>query len=462
MNKRVAWSDDPLVDGSENKGIYFTELQQNTNFVQRIAGVTPGAFSNASAGQQFTKVAYDEIQDALSNTTLLEFYGYSSINEILGRDWSPLPQRGVDYMGGYDLINDMRRVIDAFMTSGNDDHAFELICEPDITRGVAFDLKIQSYSTEDGSYGSLDLTYVPTSHVYIYLSASTDSDEIVPTQIDNTGWTNGARTISCTITGGDGKDTVFIGARDASDNRTGKVQVALNCDATDVGAATETKYWCSRNENGWSAAFWGDAWNKARGALSGSTVDTTTGRTFLGCKGYAYGGLGCVRMHMQYSCYGNACHCEIRRTYLEFDISAYKGNVRAASLLFDNSSEYFIWDGVDDANDDEAGVAVYSMPTALTAAFKAQGFQNLLSGAQTGEFQSVLSFHEMKIMDADHDMIWFNLDPDIINNAGGDYIWLSVLGWDDYWNQMAAWPGNNAYGRPIADYAGDTILRVLT
>ncbi len=95
-------------------------------------------------------------------------------------------------------------------------------------RGQEFALTIQSVLLPSGD---LDTSYVPAG--VVYLLEALDDDEITPTVTDNTGWVNGAKTVTVTIEGGEGPLMALISAADLASGRTGQDQLLL----LDSGAA---------------------------------------------------------------------------------------------------------------------------------------------------------------------------------------------------------------------------------
>ena len=96
----------------------------------------------------------------------------------------------------------------------------------DIDRGVPFNVEIQAIKN-NGDYW---WDYEPTGNVNINLTSADPADVIAPLLTDNTGWSNGRKVVSCTITGGGGDDEIIIEAEDAitgySGSETGYVKQA--------------------------------------------------------------------------------------------------------------------------------------------------------------------------------------------------------------------------------------------
>ncbi len=92
-----------------------------------------------------------------------------------------------------------------------------------ITRAVSFNLLIQAKDAE----GNLLTTYVPVTQVDINLTSTDGSDVISPLLTDNTGWSSGAKTVSCTISGGAGSDTGSIECVDVDSAHDGETDITI-------------------------------------------------------------------------------------------------------------------------------------------------------------------------------------------------------------------------------------------
>jgi len=92
-----------------------------------------------------------------------------------------------------------------------------------ITRGVSFNLLIQAKDAE----GNLLTTYVPDTQVDINLISTDGSDIISPLFTDDTGWSNGSKTVACSITGGAGSDTGSIECVDADSAHDGETDITI-------------------------------------------------------------------------------------------------------------------------------------------------------------------------------------------------------------------------------------------
>jgi hypothetical protein len=118
---------------------------------------------------------------------------------------------------------------DTFTVTGVVTYSLKLTCPAHVTRGVAFDLTIQGWNDtsnlKDGSYEPA------TSVLVTLVSADTDSLVGYPPGItvDSTGWVDGAKTISVTLSGGSGElQAAVLGAADQSVTREGTASTDVN------------------------------------------------------------------------------------------------------------------------------------------------------------------------------------------------------------------------------------------
>lgn len=102
------------------------------------------------------------------------------------------------------------------LTIDASDYGFKVACPSNIERGAAFNLSIQSI---DLPAGTNDTGYTPAGNVEIDVVSGDDS--ISPDYTDNTGWTSGAKTVSCTLSGGSTAGKVLIRVRDTASGRVG-------------------------------------------------------------------------------------------------------------------------------------------------------------------------------------------------------------------------------------------------
>jgi len=423
-----AWSDDPLTSANDAKGAYIQELQHNTNFVREQASLGLGSWTNASAGRKFVKDHMDEIQGLLEEQPLLDFYEFASITEILGHSWSALPTRNQIPSAGYALMNDMRRVIDAYVEKINDTYEFQLVAPGPVSRGVAFDLIIQSVITETQEP---DTAYVPENRVNVWLTDFIDGS-IVPTSIDNTGWVDGARTISCTVSGIAGAESVGITVRDDTDFRRGEIIAAVDATATTIQPTAEAYRADTATAIGdASAAFWQSAWDDSRSGTGAAVVDKLLAdaeRTWL-----LHTVDGAPQIDML-----------VYRIYCSFDVSAVKGTVKAAKFAMDAASN-LVWfaSGVQTpaAESWQGSISVIHSERALAGVGDVARYQDILALAEGGTGQSQISIAQLLVQDGDQGEIIFNIDADSINNVVGDFYNIAILTLRDLQDDPHSWPG---------------------
>lgn len=116
-----------------------------------------------------------------------------------------------------------------------------------IKRGAAFNLTIQALLVD----GTADTSYEPAGggagRVYFDIE-SDDAETIAPLFTDGTGWANGAKTVSCTISNGTGRHVLIIKGRDANSDRQGYTEVSIAPGSPDeqapyAGETTVTVIW---------------------------------------------------------------------------------------------------------------------------------------------------------------------------------------------------------------------------
>ena len=109
---------DPLNSTAQTLSIYLYELQHNINHVQTDASLSQTTFPPITG--KFMKNSVEEMKNALGNSALLGYYGYSSIKQILGHNWTAYPRDASDAIDcwGYQILQDLRDVIDALQKPG--------------------------------------------------------------------------------------------------------------------------------------------------------------------------------------------------------------------------------------------------------------------------------------------------------------------------------------------------------
>lgn len=142
-------------------------------------------------------------------------------------------------------------------------HKFVVTAPANATRGVPFNLVIQSVLISDNS---LDTAFVPAGNVTLSGVFSDPADVLSPLFTNNTGWVNGKKTVSVTISTGTGSDTATLTALDPATVRTGSASLAVA--ATLVGRAVTDNRVFSASVNTIEAP------NAARFAADQNTVQT--------------------------------------------------------------------------------------------------------------------------------------------------------------------------------------------
>ena len=114
------------------------------------------------------------------------------------------------------------------------------------TRGAAFNITIQALNDD----GIPDTTYAPSGDVAISIDSDDPSDIISPTTTDNTGWSNGSKVVSVTISGGSGVDTASITCSQSTDEKSGSAGVAVGSSSSKI--CTLGTMLKGRNEELWA------------------------------------------------------------------------------------------------------------------------------------------------------------------------------------------------------------------
>ena len=125
-----------------------------------------------------------------------------------------------------------------------------------ITRGVAFDLDIQSYKIQSGQ---LDTPYVPDTIVQIDAAYSDPLDDHTPYSTNNVGWSDGKKTVSVTVGGGADSDLVTFWIHDPNSSREGFLSIPIAAGAVEIGPGDKQQYLgidqlTSGGTNEWDAA----------------------------------------------------------------------------------------------------------------------------------------------------------------------------------------------------------------
>ncbi len=148
-----------------------------------------------------------------------------------------------------------------------------------ITRGVAFDLDIQSYKTTNGQ---LDTGYVPDTIVQTDIAPfpSTVVGTWTPYSTNNVGWVDGKKTVNALITGGTGSGIVTFWIHDPNSSREGFLEVPIAPSILEIAPLDGQKYnslqtYSNPGTNDWDAAAiteFADVQNNAQAAFDADTT----------------------------------------------------------------------------------------------------------------------------------------------------------------------------------------------
>jgi hypothetical protein len=106
----------------------------------------------------------------------------------------------------------------------NDDGSeeFSVVGPGSVDRGESFNLIITAVSAN----GNAETAYVPAGNVNL-TDNDGNGDSISPSSTPNTGWSNGSKTVACTLTGGSGSGPVEITVTDPHTGRRGVITVTI-------------------------------------------------------------------------------------------------------------------------------------------------------------------------------------------------------------------------------------------
>jgi hypothetical protein len=110
---------DPLTIGTSTLSIFITELQQAVNYKREEISQVAVLHVNQSKEKTFLLSAMEELKT--QTATLAIDFGYiNGINnvELLGRDWSDYEKFNGEYLASYQIISDLRKVLDLLVFSG--------------------------------------------------------------------------------------------------------------------------------------------------------------------------------------------------------------------------------------------------------------------------------------------------------------------------------------------------------
>ncbi len=344
-------------------------------------------------------------------------------------------------------------------------YGFALSAPASVTRSSSFDITIQSCRLDSGEY---DTSFVPEGDVTIDDDCSDENDDLLPAYTSNSGWSNGAKTVSCVISGGSGADSCVITVTDPNSGRTGTITVMVE---TASISATTMKRMCSRSYNfEWgpyasriyhghgtqSLAGWQSEWNEAHnptvsfnessGGEGGPGVDDDVP---LGAQSPAVIEL----MHiMGYDADEDDCYpiCTITRTYLEYNVSSYIGTSNGANLEINMSSFTAKW-GLHPGewyNADSEGIALYAI-SSTPSGQDHEIFNNLLTQAGSGVKCSSMSVTAARLAYSDTGKLIFHIPANVINNLSDSYLRLALITkWDRDDSMWSSYPGVGNYKFP--------------
>lgn len=95
-------------------------------------------------------------------------------------------------------------------------HPYFVVAAPSLVeRGTAFNLTVTAYNGDD----TINTSYVPDTIVLLTWTTPDSSDSTTPLFINNSGWSSGAKTTSCLISGGTTEGAFTVVASDASNQQ---------------------------------------------------------------------------------------------------------------------------------------------------------------------------------------------------------------------------------------------------
>lgn len=258
---------------------------------------------------------------------------------------------------------------------------FEVTCPSIIVRGQAFNLTLQAKNSD----GSDDTSYAPASTVYLVGIAYTgysEDDEIVPTEAGSSGWVNGSKTISCTVSGASGIIPLHVGA---SGDRFGYTGTTCADSTTTVNPSTNMNIQ-GRSYNFFSGSYWETGSNDLSGWQSeyvearNPTVDSSVTH-YLGA--YQNSGFNATHTQLQLYAYGWKTGAQVHRAYMGFSISwEYEDLISGGYLKFTSP----VLSGSE--ND---SVAFYLLEDEPTGATVHEKFEDLESKIASGTYLGTIA-----------------------------------------------------------------------
>lgn len=141
----------------------------------------------------------DDFIGKFKDATTEEVFDLEYLETEIGASRPPLE---INYPPSAKWIWWMKEALDLIDAAEPSILLFGVYPQANVQRGTAFDLIVQAFDAN----GDPDLTYVPSETLTVALASSDASDTYTVTTIDATGWVNGSKTVSGTISGGTGND----------------------------------------------------------------------------------------------------------------------------------------------------------------------------------------------------------------------------------------------------------------
>jgi hypothetical protein len=196
LNASYRDADDNIIT-SYNGAVEFYALDANDNEVQWSAPASCTSFIPAMVAGVYEN-DFELVLTSL-NASPISIFSTITIGEGVYYDSKDFPYIGAELL-------EQTFSVDQLVEHSNVN--FEVLIPTQITRGVAFDLYVQARDEDEAVYD-----YVPTGDLTITLVGG-NGEIITPNIIDNTGWFNGNKTVSVTVSGGTGNKALTIEVED--------------------------------------------------------------------------------------------------------------------------------------------------------------------------------------------------------------------------------------------------------
>lgn len=346
------------------------------------------------------------------------------------------------------------------------DYGFLVSAPASVSRDTAFDVALQSY---DISTGEFDTSYTPAGDVTISGECSDGEDYLLPAYTENTGWSDGKKTVSCTVDGGSDGDTCEITVTDPASGRTGSITVMVS--ATSLSPETEmpvysksfedypggVRYGGTQNASGWQSE-----WDEAH--------DPTTSHDGHGGPGATSDSDLLIRLHHQVSY--DFSESEYRpmaamgRLMLGFDVSSYKGTSHGANLKISANAFFARWGGVvtDQWYDsDPEGVLLYAVSSDPSGEYH-EKFNDMYTLVASGTLCDSVSVSAMRNAYDDSGVLSFHVPAAVVNGLADDTLRLVLITkWDRDDTPIGSYPGHDtSYNLPQLTVYFDAIHLEIT